>query len=254
MDPNPGALSDVCFRIGTALYPSSPGIFVEAGAFDGVVQSNTLRLERESNWVGLLIEPSPVFAELTANRSSRNHFIHAGLTGSTSQKTLSGVFSGALNDTADPSLVERIRGANPPATFSETMRRNIRDLRRTLQGWQGNDAKAISEVPAMTLGEAIDASGLKRIDLLSLDVEGMELNVISGHDWPVRPRVMIIETRLRDVLDIISILTKQNFHLVASHDAQRTKSENTFVEFTNLIWVDANDASASCAVRRALQI
>ena len=39
------------------------GVFVEAGANDGVSQSNTLLLERSHGWSGLLIEPVPSFAE-----------------------------------------------------------------------------------------------------------------------------------------------------------------------------------------------
>ena len=33
------------------------GFFIEAGANDGVVQSNTFYFEKELNWTGLLIEP-----------------------------------------------------------------------------------------------------------------------------------------------------------------------------------------------------
>lgn len=43
--------------------PSQPGVFVEAGANDGVSQSNTYALERRFGWEGLLIEPLPKLAE-----------------------------------------------------------------------------------------------------------------------------------------------------------------------------------------------
>ncbi|KAA0196586.1 hypothetical protein HAZT_HAZT008248 [Hyalella azteca] len=37
--------------------PGKKGYFVEAGALDGVYMSNTLRLEMEQGWTGLLVEP-----------------------------------------------------------------------------------------------------------------------------------------------------------------------------------------------------
>ena len=36
------------------------GFFVECGAFDGETRSNTLNLERDLGWTGVLIEADPV--------------------------------------------------------------------------------------------------------------------------------------------------------------------------------------------------
>jgi hypothetical protein len=45
------------------------GFYIEAGAYDGVLQSNTKFIEEELNWTGILIEPSPkVFLELEKNK------------------------------------------------------------------------------------------------------------------------------------------------------------------------------------------
>ena len=35
------------------------GFFIEAGAFDGEISSNTLFFELKQNWTGLLVEPNP---------------------------------------------------------------------------------------------------------------------------------------------------------------------------------------------------
>ena len=35
------------------------GFFIEAGAYDGEIASNTLLFELEHNWTGLLVEPNP---------------------------------------------------------------------------------------------------------------------------------------------------------------------------------------------------
>ena len=41
------------------LFDDEPaGFFIEAGAYDGLFQSNTLYLENQRNWTGLLVEPN----------------------------------------------------------------------------------------------------------------------------------------------------------------------------------------------------
>ena len=51
------------------------GFYIESGANDGVFQSNTLKLEQEKNWKGILIEPSPIgFHKCQSNRSKDNIF------------------------------------------------------------------------------------------------------------------------------------------------------------------------------------
>jgi hypothetical protein len=58
------------------------------------------------------------------------------------------------------------------------------------------------EVPARTLSSVLDEAGISRIDLLSLDVEGFELQALSGLDLGRhRPRYMLIEARFRDEID-----------------------------------------------------
>ena len=44
--------------IDTYFYQKRSGFFVEAGAWDGVLRSKSLFLERERKWTGVLIEPN----------------------------------------------------------------------------------------------------------------------------------------------------------------------------------------------------
>ena len=44
------------------------GFFIEAGAYDGEIGSNTLLFELEHNWTGLLVEPNPDAFKLLTNK------------------------------------------------------------------------------------------------------------------------------------------------------------------------------------------
>lgn len=58
------------------------------------------------------------------------------------------------------------------------------------------------DVRAKTLSSVIDSYGLEKIDLLSLDVEGFELQVLQGLDLERHaPTWMLIEARYRDEID-----------------------------------------------------
>lgn len=254
MDYEGRPLSAICFQIGEALCLDTPGVFFEAGAYDGVTQSNTYRLEKERHWRGLLVEPSPKFSELVTNRSNENTFLHAALTESQDERNLAGLFNGTLTDTADPSLVDFFLRTNRPASLFEAARRLVRDIRRWLHGFEKSRAKKISEVPGVTLAKAIADSSYSRIDLMSIDVEGMELSVLYGHDWVVRPRVIIIETRSRDSLEIIEILTSHGYQLIGSHRPGEKRKESDYLDFSNLFWVDSVDLEATSATRQALGI
>lgn len=46
------------------------GMFIDVGAYDGILISNTYKLEKEYAWTGLCVEPNPdAFKKLRANRS-----------------------------------------------------------------------------------------------------------------------------------------------------------------------------------------
>ena len=53
---------------------SSGKFFIEAGAFDGEIKSNTLYFEMKYNWTGLLVEPNPTLVTMLV-RKQRNAWI-----------------------------------------------------------------------------------------------------------------------------------------------------------------------------------
>jgi hypothetical protein len=55
------------------------GFFVEAGANDGIKQSNTLYFEKYKGWTGLLIEPIPELANKCQKNRPNSTVEHAAL-------------------------------------------------------------------------------------------------------------------------------------------------------------------------------
>ncbi len=160
------------------------GYFVELGANDGVDQSNTLYFERERGWRGVLIEPIlHNFLKCQGNRAADNAFFCAAcvsddyeapyvrLTYSNLMTTPHGVDS----DIGDPDA-----HARSGAVYLKS-------------GEQPVEVMAV----ARTLSSLLDEAGAPAaMDLLSLDVEGGELEVLKGLDHRShRFRYMLVECR-----------------------------------------------------------
>ena len=69
----------LCFKYnnifsGTNSSNKRNGFFIEAGAFDGEVKSNTLYFEIKYNWTGLLVEPNPTLVSMLIEKK-RNTYI-----------------------------------------------------------------------------------------------------------------------------------------------------------------------------------
>ena len=68
--------------------------------------------------------------------------------------------------------------------------------KNTISKKSGKGAKKIKQIETDTLNNVINRSklGIKRIDLLSIDVEGNELNVLKGLNFKkYKPKVVILE-------------------------------------------------------------
>lgn len=160
------------------------GYFVELGANDGVAQSNTLYFERERGWRGVLIEPIlHNFLKCRQNRSPDNFFACAACVSSDYNEpfvrlTYANLMTtphGVEGDIADP-----LRHAESGRIYLPPGESTVDVL-----------------APARTLSSVLDEAGAPNlIDLLSLDVEGGELEVLKGieHDRH-RFRHLLIESR-----------------------------------------------------------
>lgn len=160
------------------------GFFIEAGANDGVTQSNTLFYERHRGWRGLLIEPIP---ELAARcRKNRPRSI---------------VENCALLATGDPRREVTMQFCNLMSLVKGAMHSEQADREHIEKGCavQGIQSYEVT-VPARTLDDILAAHGITEVDLFSLDVEGFELQVLQGMT-KVQPRFLLIEARDRAAIE-----------------------------------------------------
>jgi FkbM family methyltransferase len=177
------------------------GFFVELGANDGVNQSNTLYFEKYKNWKGVLIEPTPHnYIECKKNRSEHTKSFCAACTSfDYNDKFVEIMFSNLM-------------------TIPINLESDIYDKSaHALEGKQFLNEKEdnfIFGALARTLNDIlIEALAPKKIDLLSLDVEGAEIEVLKGIDHnDFRFKFICVECR--DIEKLEKYLNLNNYILI----------------------------------------
>lgn len=139
------------------LHGMKGGFFVEVGAMDGEIFSNTLYLEQHFQWTGLLIEPYPVTYRELLHKHRRAYSINAAL---------------SLTHTSASMKLKPDGGHGSLSAL---------------------DKKGIP-VKAFPLFSVFLALNVTVVDFLSLDIEGAEVKVLKTIPWKrIKFRVMCIE-------------------------------------------------------------
>lgn len=161
--------------------PDRPGVFVEAGAHDGLTQSNTAMLEFSFGWSGLLVEPIPELAARCRLNRPGALVEQAALVAADY-----GHDSIRMTYCNRSSIVEGGRGSEAgDAAWLEACRR-IPDQRHIRP-------YAVT-VPARTLSSILDDRGISEIDFMSLDLEGYEAAALRGLELERhRPTILLVE-------------------------------------------------------------
>lgn len=180
------------------------GFFVEAGANDGFTQSNTYYFERFLDWHGILIEPIPELYQKCVSERPGSEVFNCAL--------VSSDYQGETVQMRYSNLMSLVRGAQ---------KSEVADLDHVYRGMeiQGLEETYDIVVPARTLTSILNEVGVEEIDLLSLDVEGYEMNALKGLDldrYP--PKYMVIEARFRE--EIEAHVSRHGYEVVDELSAQ----------------------------------
>jgi FkbM family methyltransferase len=174
------------------------GFFVEFGATNGVVNSNTWLLETKYGWKGILAEPNPVWhSMLAANRKSA---IDHRCVDSNSGKMVAFL----TTDASDPELSSIAEFASGD---------HFADVRAS-----GTTIK----VETISLNDLlIEHNAPFEIDYLSIDTEGSEYAILSEFDFSrYDVTLMSVEQNRHTEAKIEALLTRQGFHRIFKEFSQ----------------------------------
>ena len=161
------------------------GFFVEVGCIDGRRFSNTLTFE-ERGWKGLCVEAHPAYIQPLHRNRPRSIICHCA--------------AGEI-DAGEATL-----HAYPRGTFSTLVHRQ-KEYFMKQRGASEQDYEQM-KVPMRRLDSLFQEHGITEIDILSLDIEGYEVEALRGIDFRrYQPHVLVVESddpgheqRLDDIL------------------------------------------------------
>ena len=171
------------------------GTFLEFGATDGVLKSNTFLLEHEFGWKGVLAEPSEQWhSDLKKNRP--NATIVSECIYSESGLTLDFFVS----DSGELSTLEDFRQSDQSNMPGNTRNRNKGGYSTKVQSVALNDV-------------FIKYFDSKPIDYMSVDTEGSELMILESFDFgSFGPKILTVEHNFSEhQVKIDELLQKNNY-------------------------------------------
>lgn len=133
------------------------GFFIECGAYDGEIRSNTLFLERFNGWSGLLIEADPINFTKMLQKNRRSYLSPT-----------------CLSVTKSPTVASFLMARNV-GRLHESENTTEEVLENTLDVVYTGEHIRVQCLP-LTL--YIAALGVKTVDYFSLDIEGNEIDVL----------------------------------------------------------------------------
>jgi FkbM family methyltransferase len=179
------------------------GFYVELGAYDGFTNSNTFFLEKKKNWKGILIEPSlNNFLSCIFYRKKKNKlFCNACVSFEYNKKYVD--FEYAEQNTLSTNIELDIKNIEEHLNYAK---KNLSSICIDTPIKFGAVARTLNSI-------LVESNCPKKIDFLSLDVEGAELNVLQGVNFnEYEFKYMLIECR--DINKLSKFLIKYKYNLI----------------------------------------
>ena len=171
------------------------GTFVEIGALDGRLFSNTLFFEKYLNWSGVLIEGNPErTSALNRNRPNTKNF--GGLCACPEgQKEVKFVMDKNSN-----------KGQAVGGVFDSMSADHFQKF------FKLKESKFV-KVPCKPMGPILKDAAVQTIDVFFIDVEGGEAVVLESMDWTIPVRIIVIEVGQSQANDLFirKYLTQHGF-------------------------------------------
>ena len=165
------------------------GYFIEIGANDGFNLSNTIYLEEEFSWDGLLIEPNPIYKDSLSKRKAKSIEVAIGDNKERLEFSPSGLYGG---------LVKHLDNSHSEKLILDK----------------------VIEVETLPLLEVLqNQMAPKRIDFISIDVEGFEKQIVKqisaiGNEFRFSCGCIEHNNRYEDKIQIIKMLEEANYSIV----------------------------------------
>jgi FkbM family methyltransferase len=192
-----------------------PGFFIDVGAFDGILGSNTFYFEKHLQWKGIAFEPNPSsFEVLRATRSCR--LIQACAYHRDGQVPFLALSEREQRNGAKSRPPRNMLSMIFDSTHGGAMLSGIPDHMDQLQWieWIRKPMKlnqTRTTAPCHRIDTVLNDSGVKIVDYLSIDVEGAEIEVLGGIDFE-RVQVNIIGVEHTHTFsEVYDLLTTSGF-------------------------------------------
>ena len=167
------------------------GYFIDIGAYDGVMGSNSLHFERFLKWDGIAIEPSTIqFEKLKTNRNC---------------KTINKAIS---STTKEVEFVDVIEGLTQMSGIKNEIYQKYNST--IISKDHGSETKIV-KILTTTFSEIVSSD--IEIDYLSIDIEGSEFDLLKSIDFDkYKIKVISVENNLPDDQDFQVFFNKKNFN------------------------------------------